>query len=107
MMKDAKRAAKLEKKLKVLMGGYQARALGLSKQMADIHDQVEQTFIEMKTFEALRIQELQSIPIRLESLNEAVARQSERERELQRQYSKLLVERDIAYSSQHQTASES
>ncbi|XP_062511250.1 cell division cycle 5-related protein-like [Corticium candelabrum] len=102
MMKDAKRAAKMEKKLKVLMGGYQARALGLSKQMADIHDQVEQTFVEMKTFEALRIQELQSIPRRLESLNEAVTRQSERERELQYRFSRLIVERDIIFSGNEQ-----
>ncbi len=42
MTKEAKRAAKIEKKLKVLTGGYQARAQGLTKQIVDIQDQIEQ-----------------------------------------------------------------
>ncbi len=42
MTKEAKRAAKIEKKLKVLTGGYQARAQGLAKQIVDVQDQIEQ-----------------------------------------------------------------
>ncbi len=66
MTKQAKKAAKLEKKLKVLTGGYQSRAVALSKQLNDIHEQCEQSFIEMNTFKLLQEVEGQAIPRRLE-----------------------------------------
>ena len=37
MTKDAKNAAKLEKKLKILLGGYQSRSGGLIKQLQVTH----------------------------------------------------------------------
>lgn len=40
MTAEAKRAAKLEKKLKILLGGFQSRALGLLKQHNEIWEQV-------------------------------------------------------------------
>ena len=42
----------------------QSRAASLSKQLTDIHEQVEQSFVELNTFEGLRSQELQAIPRR-------------------------------------------
>ena len=42
----------------------QSRAASLSKQLSDIHEQVEQSFVELNTFEGLRSQELQAIPRR-------------------------------------------
>ena len=66
MTKQAKKAAKLEKKLKLLTGGYQSRAVALSKQLGDVHEQVEQTFIEMNTFKRLQELEGQAIPRRIE-----------------------------------------
>lgn len=42
----------------------QSRAASLSKQLSDIHEQVEQCFVELNTFEGLRSQELQAIPRR-------------------------------------------
>lgn len=42
----------------------QSRAASLSKQLSDIHEQVEQSFVELNTFEGLRSQELQAIPKR-------------------------------------------
>ena len=66
MTKQAKKAAKLEKKLKLLTGGYQSRATSLTKQLIDIHDQCEQSFIEMNTFKCLQSTEGQAIPSRLE-----------------------------------------
>lgn len=89
MTKDSKKAAKLEKKLKILLGGYQSRSQGLLKQVQDLHEQLEQTFVELKTFENLRQHEIGAIPKRLESLTEDVLRQTERERELQKRYSDL------------------
>ncbi|XP_001630383.2 cell division cycle 5-related protein [Nematostella vectensis] len=98
MTEDAKKAAKIEKKLKVLLGGYQTRAVGLTKQLSDLHEQLEQSQVEMTTFQALRNQELQAIPKRLEALKEDVQRQTEREKQLQAQYSELLYERDSLLS---------
>eukprot|EP00117_Sycon_ciliatum_P007989 scpid36283/ scgid10888/ Cell division cycle 5-like protein; Pombe cdc5-related protein len=94
MQRQAKAASKLEKKLKVLAGGYQSRTQGILKQMSETQDQVEATLIELKTFEALRMQELQAIPKRLGTLKEEVTQQREREMDLQRRYGDLLLERD-------------
>ena len=44
----------------------QGRAGTLSKQLNEIHDQVEQLQVECSTFEQLRAQELQAIPKRIE-----------------------------------------
>lgn len=68
MTKQAKKAAKLEKKLKILTGGYQARAAALGKQCGDTHDQIEQGEVELKTFQRLQELEQQAIPKRLEVL---------------------------------------
>jgi pre-mRNA-splicing factor CDC5/CEF1 len=94
MTQEAKRAAKLEKKLKILLGGYQSRAQTLSKQLQDIYEQIEQTYVEMKTFENLREHEISAVPKRIESLTEDVLRQTERERELQRRFADLQQQKD-------------
>ncbi|CAB4038933.1 cell division cycle 5 [Paramuricea clavata] len=102
MAQDAKKASRIEKKLKVLLGGYQSRAVGLVKQLSDVHDQVEQAYVEKRTFEELRNQETNSIPKRLQALEEDVQRQTEREHELQQRFGELLVERD---NLKHSTSS--
>lgn len=94
MAQDAKKASRIEKKMKVLLGGYQSRAVGLIKQLSDVHDQVEQAYVEKRTFEELRNQEIKSIPKRLHALEDDVQRQTERENELQRRFGELVVERD-------------
>ncbi|XP_064612178.1 cell division cycle 5-like protein [Liolophura sinensis] len=94
MTKDAKQAAKLEKKLKILLGGYQSRASGLAKQLHDLYEQIEQTFVEQKTFENLRQHEIGAIPKRMESLTEDVQRQTDRERELQKKFAELQHKKD-------------
>lgn len=66
MTTEAKRAAKLEKKLKILLGGYQSRAMGLVKQQSDLWDQVEQAHMELRTFSELKKQEDLAIPRRQE-----------------------------------------
>lgn len=98
MTEDAKRAAKIEKKLKVLLGGYQSRSVGLTKQINDLYEQVEQVHTEKETFRSLREHELRSIPKRLESLREDVRRQTDREHQLQSRYSNMLYERDALYA---------
>lgn len=89
MTKEAKSAAKREKKLKIVLAGYQNINQTMLKQVHDIHDQIELTFVELKTFEHLRQNEVNAIPKRLASLKEDVMRQTERERELQKRYAEL------------------
>ncbi|XP_040583933.1 cell division cycle 5-like protein [Lepeophtheirus salmonis] len=86
MCKEAKRAGKIEKKLKILTGGYQSRAQAQIKQVQDLEDQIEQSRLEMSTFEFLKNQEISAIPQRLFSIQEDVDRQTKREKELQEQF---------------------
>ncbi|XP_018425860.1 PREDICTED: cell division cycle 5-like protein [Nanorana parkeri] len=94
MTAEAKRAAKMEKKLKILLGGYQSRAMGLIKQVNEVWDQYEQANLEFKTFEELKKHEDIAIPRRIEFLKEDVQRQEERERELQQRFAELLLEKE-------------
>merc|ERR1712126_200186 len=82
-MGEAKRAAKTEKKLKILTGGYQSRAASLIKQLTDAGEQLEQTRLELATFDQLKISETAAIPRRLATLTEDVGKQTEREKVLQ------------------------
>ena len=66
MAKEAKRCAKIEKKLKILTGGYQARAQAMIKQLQDTYDQIEQNSLALSTFKFLAEQEAVAIPRRLE-----------------------------------------
>ncbi|KAK3923734.1 Cell division cycle 5-like protein [Frankliniella fusca] len=90
MTKEAKRAAKMEKKLKVLTGGYQSRAQVLVKQLQELYEQLEQADMELSTFRFLQQQEIAAIPRRLESITEDVNRQKEREHALQERYGELV-----------------
>jgi len=91
---EAKRAAKLEKKLKTLLGGYQARGQALIKALNEVFEQIDQTQVEAKTFDLLRQNEVAAIPKRLQSFTDDVGRQEERERELQRRFQELMMERE-------------
>ncbi|CAD7676685.1 unnamed protein product [Nyctereutes procyonoides] len=86
MITEAKRAAKMEKKMKILLGGYQSRAMGLMKQLNDLWDQIEQAYLELRTFEELKKHEDSAIPRRLE------------EKELQHRYADLLLEKETLKS---------
>ena len=96
MTKEAKKASKTEKKLKILTGGYQSRAAGLIKQLTDSADQLENSRLEMKTFEELRINETNAIPRRLAAITEDVKKQTDREKELQASYREILLKLEEA-----------
>ncbi|XP_017332390.1 cell division cycle 5-like protein [Ictalurus punctatus] len=100
MTTEAKRAAKMEKKMKILLGGYQSRAMGLMKQLSDLWDQVEQAHMELHTFQELKKQEDMAIPRRKEALREDVQRQQDREKELQQRFADLLLEKETLLSSE-------
>uniref|UniRef100_A0AAY5EX36 Cell division cycle 5-like protein n=1 Tax=Electrophorus electricus TaxID=8005 RepID=A0AAY5EX36_ELEEL len=98
MTMEAKRAAKLEKKMKILLGGYQSRAMGLMKQLSDLWDQVEQAHMELHTFQELKKQEDTAIPRRQEALREDVQRQQDREKELQQRFADILLDKETLLS---------
>ncbi|XP_058451728.1 cell division cycle 5-like protein [Malaya genurostris] len=92
MAKEAKRCGKIEKKLKIITGGYQARAQAVIKQFQDTNEQIEQNNLALSTFKFLASQEDLAIPKRMESLTEDVMRQTEREKTLQKRYAQLIEE---------------
>ena len=79
MTTEAKRVAKMEKKIKNLPGGYQCSAMGLTKQLNDLWDQIEQAHLELCIFEELMKHEDSAIPCRLECLKEDLQWQQEGE----------------------------
>jgi len=92
MTKEAKRAAKMEKKLKILTGGYQMRAQALIKQYQDLADQLERSRMEKSTFEFLQEMESVAIPRRVEALKADLDKQKAREKELQTRFSNVQFE---------------
>ncbi|CAH8574777.1 unnamed protein product [Heterobilharzia americana] len=90
MAEEAKRAAKLEKKLRILLGGYQSRAQTLMKAIEESVDQIEQSHMELTTYERLHEQELCAIARRSEVLEADVERQQKRHADLQREYGRLI-----------------
>lgn len=92
MAKEAKKCSKMEKRLRVLTGGYQSRAASLIKQFQELQDQIEQSNLELSTFKFLAEQEKAAIPRRIESLTEDVNRQTDREKQLQKRYGELQAE---------------
>ncbi|KAI4476241.1 hypothetical protein M0804_013781 [Polistes exclamans] len=89
MTGEAKKAARMEKKLKIITGGYQTRAQVLIKQLHDLCEQIEQAHLELSTFQFLQNQEEAAVPRRVNALIEDVNRQIERERILQMRYAQL------------------
>lgn len=90
MTKEARLAAKSEKKLKVLTTGYQGRAMNMIKQLSETYDQIDASYIELKTFETLYAKEKGAIPHRLSTGEEDYELQVKREKSLQKKYSELI-----------------
>ena len=65
MTQEAKRAAKIEKKLKILTNGYQMRTQALLKQFQEFSDSIDRSNMELSTFEYLGDMERVAIPKRL------------------------------------------
>ncbi|XP_055306572.1 cell division cycle 5-like protein [Sitodiplosis mosellana] len=89
MAKEAKRCGKIEKKMKILTGGYQARAQAIIKQLNEAWEQIDQHALALSTFKFLANQENTAIPRRMETLTEDVMRQMEREKHLQAKFAEL------------------
>ncbi|KAJ7752145.1 pre-mRNA splicing factor component-domain-containing protein [Mycena metata] len=93
MGKEAAKAAKAEKKLSVVLGGYLARSEALSKRITDAFDELQKTKVDYESFSRLRTNESAVGPRRLEALKEEVEKLERRERYLQERYSELEAER--------------
>ncbi|XP_075263035.1 cell division cycle 5-related protein-like [Convolutriloba macropyga] len=98
MARDAKKASKYEKKLKILLGGYQSRSIGLTKQLNEIHEQIQQSQTELNSFKELQAIESAAIPRRMQTISEDLGRQKERESTLQQKYSDLTLQKDLLTS---------
>ncbi|KAJ1735209.1 Pre-mRNA-splicing factor cef1 [Coemansia biformis] len=94
MAEEAARATKIERKLGVTLGGYQARSKALGDKIHAAYKEYEQARLDMEAFGRLYTSEQATIPARLEKA-EAEARKAEaRESLLQSEYRALLERRD-------------
>ncbi|KAK0468181.1 pre-mRNA splicing factor component-domain-containing protein [Desarmillaria tabescens] len=93
MTKDAAKAAKVEKKLGVTLGGYQARFAAVSKRITDAFSELQKTHLDYESFARLRINEEATGPRRVSALKEEVEVLARREQGLQERYVELVNEK--------------
>ncbi|KAJ3340601.1 Pre-mRNA-splicing factor cef1 [Gonapodya sp. JEL0774] len=89
MTKEATRAAKLEKRLGLVLGGYQQRANTLRRDMLGLSRQVVDKEIELEGFAMLRGVEEVGAKERVRELNEEVEELAKKERDGQEKYAEL------------------
>ncbi|KAJ3501296.1 hypothetical protein NLJ89_g9400 [Agrocybe chaxingu] len=93
MTKEANKAARLEKKLGVTLGGYQIRAQALAKRITDAFDELQKTKVQYEAFSRLRANESAVGPRRVDTLREEVEKLGHREKMLQMRYAELVGEK--------------
>uniref|UniRef100_A0A0N5AC89 Coiled-coil domain-containing protein 153 n=1 Tax=Syphacia muris TaxID=451379 RepID=A0A0N5AC89_9BILA len=86
----AKKTAKLEKRVKIKLAGYQNIAQNLKKALNEVRTEMDVCVRERNTFILLKEREAAAINKRLSKLTEEVDQQVKRESELQAVYGKLL-----------------
>ena len=91
-MAAAANGNKLEKKLALHLGGYQARAKTLRTKIVEADDALQKARVELDTFRTLQISEEAAVGRRLEALREEVSAVARREREGQQEYKKQMEE---------------
>ncbi|KAF3340387.1 cell division cycle 5-like protein [Carex littledalei] len=89
---EAKKATKLEQKIKVLTHGYQARAGKLWSQTEATYKQVNNLSTELTCFKELQKQEQLAASYRVNNLLDEVNKQKTLESQLQHRYGDLLAE---------------
>jgi pre-mRNA-splicing factor CDC5/CEF1 len=94
MGREAARAAKAEKKLGLVLGGYQTRADGLRKKLEEGFASLVSLEGDLRSFEELSMVESAAGPQRLEGLRSEVGKLERREGVQQGRYRELLDERD-------------
>lgn len=96
MRRDAKKAAKIEKRLNTLNTGYEKRATQLIKETQLVFEKYHQAQQQKACFEKLQAQERLALPQRLTILKEEVGIVQKRESDLQQRYARLKFELDEA-----------
>ncbi|KAJ2337550.1 Pre-mRNA-splicing factor cef1 [Coemansia sp. RSA 2681] len=94
MAEEATRAAKIEKKLGVTLGGYQARSKALDGKIADAYKAFEQAKLDTEAFGALYEAEQAIIPARIEKAQAELRKVETRESQLQGEYRELIERRN-------------
>lgn len=94
MKREAKRATKMEKNLKIKTGGYRSRSNDLLKNYESLTTEVELAQRDLNVFELLNASEQGAIPRRKEILELEVRRQRIREANLQKSFSDAQFDRN-------------
>lgn len=90
---EADRAARLEKRLQLTLGGYQARSNKFKKELAERWQELESAALELGGFADLREREELAIPLRISSLKEEVDKLQAKEHNLQETYKSMMERR--------------
>ncbi|GAA6060591.1 hypothetical protein JCM10212_004570 [Sporobolomyces blumeae] len=90
MAAESAKAAKVEKKLGLTLGGYVARSKTLAAKLDEGYDELARTRIELESFARLATNEQGAVLRRTESLKEEVDRLDRKEREGQMRFKELL-----------------
>ena len=90
---EAQKASKAEKKLGVMLGGYQARSQVLIKKVVEGFEELQKTKMEFDSFSLLKVNESATGPGRVSALKEEVVKLERREELLQGRYAELDSER--------------
>ena len=93
MTKEANKAAKAEKKLGVILGGYQQRTQVLSERMTKAFSEMQKAQVDYKSFLSLKDNETVLGPRRVASLHQEVEKLERRENLLQMRYAELQSEK--------------
>ncbi|KAJ1901793.1 Pre-mRNA-splicing factor cef1 [Kickxella alabastrina] len=90
----AGRAAKVEKRLGVVLGGYQARSKAIAEKIGCAYEGFERAQMDARAFAALHAAEQATVPGRLQRSQEEVEQIEARERMLQTEYQALVERRN-------------
>lgn len=93
MAREAAKAAKVERKLAKLLGGYQAVSGALTKRIVTATREFASQHVDLVSFERLSVNEQVGGPRRVEALKEEVEGLAVRERMLQGRFAELAEER--------------
>lgn len=93
MSREASKATKMEKKLGVTLGGYQARSTALTKKITEAFGALQAASVDHASFVRLQVNEGAAGPARSTALREEVEKIERRARALQEKYAELDAER--------------
>jgi pre-mRNA-splicing factor CDC5/CEF1 len=90
MARESAKTTKVERKLAVVLGGYMARTKTLSAKLAEGHEDVARSRIELESFARLAVNEEGAMVRRTEALKDEVDRLERRQRDGQARFRELM-----------------